>query len=120
AFVYQCKNGLEMKTAAATIPCGNAFTVGTGTSLTLTSTLSGTPSTTVPISVAFLPSATSSKLVQGSASIVVRTPVAEATPTPAPTPVPSPAPTPTAKPPEPTKPASTTTPAKPAGRPADL
>jgi hypothetical protein len=101
AFVYQCKSGLTMKASGNAIPCGNAYTVGNLTSLTLTPTLNNVASTSVPISVAFLPSATSSKLVQGSATIIVHSTVAT-TPSPSPvtspTPSPSPAPTPSPSP----------------------
>jgi len=104
AFVYQCKSGLSLTASGNKIPCGNAYTVGNLTSLSLTPTLTGVASTSMPISVAFLPSATSSKLVQGSATIVVHnasvtqtnpspTPVPPTKPTPSPVPTPTPTPT---------------------------
>jgi hypothetical protein len=119
AFVYQCKSGLSMKTAGNAIPCGSAFTVGNQTSLTLTPSLSNVASTSVPISVAFLPNATSSKLVQGSATVIVRassavavSPVPTPKPTPTPTPTPTPSPTPNPTPtPAPTPTPKNTTPA---------
>jgi hypothetical protein len=110
AFVYECKNGLSIKSAGNPIPCGNAYTVGNLTSLTLTPTLSNAiASTSMPISVAFLPSATSSKLVQGSAVIAVHAATSSQnnsggtvrptpTPTPSPTPTPNPVPTTTPTP----------------------
>ena len=77
AFLYQCKSGFrfDLATAAGTnaaIPCGNAFTVGANTSLTLLPTLSGTSSIDIPVSVVFMPSATSSSArPQGTATIRV-------------------------------------------------
>lgn len=96
AFVYQCKNGLQIKSGTNIIPCGNAFTVGTQTTLTLTPTLiTSIASTSVPISVAFLPSATSSKMVQGAATIIVENVTVNPAATP-PVTVPPPAATPPA------------------------
>lgn len=133
AFVYQCKNGLSVKSGGNAIPCGSAYTVGNLTSLTVTPSLNKIASSTMPISVAFLPSATTSKLVQGSATIVVRATSSVAvapTPTPAPVPTPAPAPAPTPNPtpspapeptPEPTpSPAPAPTPTPKHVTPADL
>ena len=72
AFLYQCKSGLTFKSDSRRIPCGTAFTVGPTTTLTITPTLEQIASTSVPITVVFLPSATSSPHVQGSATVVVR------------------------------------------------
>ncbi len=82
AFVYQCKSGLSVKNGTIAIPCGNAYTVGSTNSLTLTPFLDAkVASTTMPISIAFLPSATTSKLVQGSASIAIVHKVVQSTTT---------------------------------------
>ncbi len=75
AFLYQCKAGLRMEATSpsgstASVPCGNAFTVGNNTSMTLTPTLTGTSTIEVPVSVVFMPSATSSATrPQGTATI---------------------------------------------------
>ena len=77
AFLYQCKDVLHFQTAGAdgamnTVPCGAAFTVAaTNNTLMLTPLLSGTASTSVPVSIVFIPSATSSKQVQGNATVTV-------------------------------------------------
>ena len=77
ALVYQCKDIVHFQAAGAdgslgAIPCGAAFTVApTNNTVTITPELSGTASTTVPLSIIFIPSATTSPQVQGSASIVV-------------------------------------------------
>ncbi len=73
AFLYQCRTGLQLTNAAnAAIPCGYAYTVGNTTSITVTPSLSGTATTSLPLSIIFLPNATSSKQVQGSAVTLVR------------------------------------------------
>jgi len=76
AFLYQCKDVAHFQSvvggATTTIPCGAAFSIPTtNNSLTLTPQLSGTASTSVPLSIVFIPSATTSKQVQGSATVVV-------------------------------------------------
>lgn len=77
AFLYQCKDIVHFQTTSAdgatsTIPCGAAFTVAaTNNILTVTPLLSGTASTTVPLSIVFIPSATTSAQVQGSATVAV-------------------------------------------------
>lgn len=74
AFLYPCKDGLKFETpsgagAANDIPCGSSLGLPHGsTSLSLTPRLSGASSLDVPLSIAFIPSATSSKRVQGSAT----------------------------------------------------
>lgn len=79
AFLYQCKSGFRFDVAqqgggTTAIPCGNAFTVGSNTSLSLTPMLSGTTTLDVPVSVVFMPSATSSsERPQGTATIRVTT-----------------------------------------------
>ena len=77
AFLYQCKSGFrfDMTVGAsmnAAIPCGNAFTIGSNTNLSLTPVLSGTSTIDVPISVVFMPSATTSTVrPQGTATVHV-------------------------------------------------
>ena len=77
AFLYPCKDVLHFQASGATgalsnIPCGAAFTVAaTNNSLMLTPQLSGAASTTLPLSIVFIPSATTSPQVQGSATVVV-------------------------------------------------
>lgn len=77
AFLYQCKPGFRFDAtspsgAVAAVPCGNAFTVGNNTSVTLTPTLSGTSTIEVPVTVVFMPSATSStERPQGTATVRV-------------------------------------------------
>jgi len=75
--LYPCKDVLHFQASGATgalsnIPCGAAFTVAaTNNSLMLTPQLSGAASTTLPLSIVFIPSATTSPQVQGSATVVV-------------------------------------------------
>jgi hypothetical protein len=74
AFLYSCKDGLQFQTASVigamnAVPCGAAYTVGTVTSLTLTPKLSSATSTDATLSIIFIPSATSSKQVQGSTTV---------------------------------------------------
>lgn len=79
ALLYQCKQGLRIDAAspagpATQIPCGNAFTLGTGTSVSLIPQLSATSSTEVPLTVIFMPSATttvSADRPQGTATVTV-------------------------------------------------
>ncbi len=71
AFLYQCRSGLTLKVGATTVPCGAAFTVGATTSLSLTPAYTGIASTSLPVSVIFLPAATTSKQAQGSATIAI-------------------------------------------------
>lgn len=77
AFLYQCKSGfrIEAMTAAGNstaVPCGNAYTVGANTNMTLTPFLSGTTTSEIPVSVVFMPSATSSaERPQGTATLKV-------------------------------------------------
>jgi cell division septation protein DedD len=118
AFLYQCKSGLTLKSADIAIPCGNSYTVGTATTLSFTPVLEGVATTSMPISVVFLPNATSSQRVQGSATILVNR-VSSATPTPAPSGTPTPPPAGGSNPPSPT-PSPTPTPASANTSPADL
>lgn len=77
AFLYQCRDTAHFETPGAggalnSVPCGAAFTVATNNNtLMVTPQLSGTTSTSVPLTIVFIPSATSSKQVQGSASVIV-------------------------------------------------
>jgi hypothetical protein len=77
AFLYQCKPGFRIEASTAggsssAVPCGNAYTVGANTNMTVTSFLSGTSTTEVPVSVVFMPSATSSaERPQGTATLKV-------------------------------------------------
>ncbi len=114
AFLYQCKTGLrlEMKDAAGkaqTIPCGTAYTVGTTTALSLMATSAGTSSLEVPVSVVFIPAATSTTArPQGTGTFRVAAKSADTVTTPAVT--------------SPTKPATAGTsaaarPAQPVGKP---
>jgi hypothetical protein len=79
AFLYQCKPGFRFDATGpnnekASVPCGNAFPVGEAKELTLTPTLSGAESVDVPISVVFMPSATSTEnRPQGTATVRVVT-----------------------------------------------
>lgn len=63
AFLYQCKTGFRFDVTspsgkANAVPCGSAFTVGTSTSIALTP-ISSTSSIDVPVSIVFIPAATS-------------------------------------------------------------
>ncbi|HWO07500.1 MAG TPA: CARDB domain-containing protein [Candidatus Paceibacterota bacterium] len=76
AFLYQCKAGFRFDIGSGTntqaIPCGNAFVVGNNTSLTLMPVLSGTTTVEVPVTVVFLPNATSTgERPQGTATVRV-------------------------------------------------
>lgn len=77
AILYQCRSGFRFDATSPSgstsqVPCGNAFTVGNNTSVTLTPVLSGTTTVEVPVSVVFMPSATSStERPQGSATVRV-------------------------------------------------
>ena len=77
AFLYQCKPGFRFDITAqsgttSAIPCGNAFTVGNGSAVTLTPILSGTTTAEVPVTVVFMPSATSTtERPQGTATVRV-------------------------------------------------
>lgn len=77
ALLYQCKAGFRLETVPATgkgasIPCGNAFSIGSTTNIPLLPVLNGTTSLDVPLSIVFLPSATTSKeRPQGTATLKV-------------------------------------------------
>ena len=115
AFLYQCKDVVRFRSADAAgaqnaIPCGAAYTIATtNNTLTVTPLLSGTASTSVPLSIVFIPSATTSKQVQGSATVIVN-------PATAPVVTPPATSTPPASPPSTTPPVTPT----PAAGPADL
>lgn len=104
-FLYQCVNGFQFRAAnpagvLSEIPCGAAYTIpADGNKISVTPILVGAASTTMPISVIFLPSVSDSGAqAEGSASIVIlggETRVVT-TPTPRPTPAPTPAPRPAA------------------------
>lgn len=75
AVLYQCKPGFRFETNAPTraaLPCGNAFTVGADKTINLVPVLSGTTTLDVPVSVVFIPTATSSTArPQGATTIKV-------------------------------------------------
>jgi len=79
AFLYQCQSGFRFDftptpDTTMPIPCGAAFTAPTpDNTITVTPVLSSTMSknVSVPFSVVFIPAATSSKQVVGTAMIVV-------------------------------------------------
>lgn len=127
AFLYQCKDVVHFQTvgaggATSTVPCGAAFTVATtNNALIVTPQLSGTASTSVPLSIVFIPSATTSPQVQGSATVVVQ-PWTAATTTPPVVVQPStPTPITPVMPVTPATPTTPTTPTAPASTgPADL
>ena len=125
AFLYQCQGGLQLQTPGPAggmngIPCGAAFTIASvNNTVSVTPLLSGNSELDVPVSIIFMPSATSTdstsspqassgkatEQAQGSATVRILpsetpaldstgSPQAEPTPTPAPTPTPTPAPAP--------------------------
>ncbi len=107
AFLYQCNNTLHFEIVRAegasnSIPCGATFAVPSPTDkvITVTPRLSGTASTSIPLSIVFLPSATTSKQAQGSATVAVLPSVAKPQPvlTPAPAKPAQVKPTPVAQP----------------------
>ena len=115
AFLYQCESGFQFETpdqagVSNQIPCGVSFMLPpSAASLPLTPVFSGKSAITIPVSIVFVPSATSSPSVQGNAAIIVEPVPSTITTTPS-TPAPA---TPAA-----TKPRATGLPAQ-AG-PADL
>ncbi len=96
ALLYQCKNNFRFETPGAgsamnTIPCGAAFIVpSTGNKTSVKPMLSGTASASIPISIIFMPSATtstssgqgSSKRAEGSTTVVIHPAAVVAAPTP--------------------------------------
>jgi len=73
AFIYPCSQSLTFETngtqgAMNAIPCGAAFSVS-GNSLSLTPLLSGSATTSVPLTIVFTPS--SGTRVQASANVIV-------------------------------------------------
>lgn len=130
ALLYQCQGGLRLQTPGVVsgsmngIPCGAAFTIANAEDeLSITPLLNGSEALDVPVSIIFMPSATSTssgeatEQAQGSATVRIE-PVESATPTPTPTPVPTPVPTPIPAP-IPT-PIPTPTPSQAPRTPADL
>jgi len=103
ALLYQCEDGLQLQTPALAagfkngIPCGAAFTVSSETKeISITPRVLGSVVLEVPISILFLPSSTSTKQAQGSATIAIA-PSEEVVVEPAPTVVEEPStPAPTA------------------------
>lgn len=77
AILYQCRAGFRFDATSpsgstAQVPCGNAFTVGNNTNVTLTPVLSGTTTVDIPVNVVFMPSATTTgERPQGSATVRV-------------------------------------------------
>jgi hypothetical protein len=78
AILYQCNDDLRFETPSASgsmqsIPCGATFLLNSSeaNALMLTPTLSNTSSVSVPFTVLYLPSATSSMQAQGGTSITV-------------------------------------------------
>jgi len=77
-FLYQCQEGLVVKTPGvvdgilSSIPCGTAYKMpSTKTSLALTPILSGTSSISVPISIIYVPSSASGTQAQGNATLQI-------------------------------------------------
>lgn len=87
AVLYQCKTGFRFETNAPTraaLPCGNAFTVGAEKTINLVPVLSGTTTLDVPVSVVFIPAATSStERPQGATTVKVAGGSTTTTPAPA-------------------------------------
>lgn len=75
AILYQCKTGFRFETNAPTraaLPCGNAITVGADKTINLVPVLTGTSTLDVPVSVVFVPAATSStERPQGATTVKV-------------------------------------------------
>lgn len=74
ALLYPCTSGVQLHTADAAgsvaIPCGTAFTVGNTSTLAVTPTASTTVD--LPITIIFVPAATSTKIrAQGSATVTI-------------------------------------------------
>jgi len=96
AFLYQCESGFQLQTVnqngvSDQIPCGTSFVLpSNAASLTLTPILSLKSAVDVPMSVVFIPDASTSSSVQGTASVLVN-PASIATVTPAPSTTPAPA-----------------------------
>ena len=78
AFLYPCRDSLRIETASAsgvmnTIPCGAAYTIAsTNNTLMLVPRLASSTPQSIPLTILFIPSATSSKQAQGSASVTIR------------------------------------------------
>ena len=88
AFLYRCKPGLQVRTAGPDntenlVPCGAAYTVpDSNTSLSVTPYLSGTSTVSVPVSIIFMPSSTSTAGAQGSATVTINSASRTMMPTP--------------------------------------
>lgn len=84
AFLYQCREGVSVQDAdGARVLCGTVHPLvnAASSTMTITPVLSRTASTTLPFSVIFMPSATGSKQISGTATIAITapaTPVANA------------------------------------------
>lgn len=76
AFLYQCRTGVTLNDASgARILCGTTHPItGATSTVVFTPLLSGTASSTLPLSIVFFPAATTSKQVQGTASIALTAP----------------------------------------------
>ena len=76
-FIYQCKSGFKFELPNSSgqptaLPCGNAFIIGTSTALTLRPILVGSSAVEIPVSVVFMPAATSSSArPQGAGTVRV-------------------------------------------------
>lgn len=79
ALLYQCRDNVHFEIprgdTSTPIPCGAAYGVPATNApdnmVTITPMLSGTASTSIPVSLLFMPSATSSRQAQGSVTIVI-------------------------------------------------
>lgn len=75
AFLYQCEQNLTFYTPGRTavmnvVPCGTSLAVGSSTAATMTPQISGTATTSVPISVVFAP-ADGSARIEGGMTLAV-------------------------------------------------
>jgi hypothetical protein len=85
ALLYPCTTGLSFSLQSGTqIPCGSAYTLGLATnSVTILPLLTAATSTKTPITILYIPSATSTAAsvpAQGSASIIINPAMAVVTP----------------------------------------
>src|SRR3989344_6564344 len=77
AFLYQCSGKAYFETQGAgtamvTVPCGAAFPVlPTNNTIKVVPMLTATSSVSVPLSIIFMPNATTSKQAQGSATVII-------------------------------------------------
>lgn len=75
AFLYQCRDGVSLKTTTAlgttvSIPCGAAYTITATSSMTVTPMLTGTTTASLPLSVIFMPTDGTAQ-AQGTATIAI-------------------------------------------------